>query len=69
MNGVTESGMYPIDPDGPGNSPPFTVYCDFQKGKFNSTVCNLCNAQVRRLIIFRRIRMPIHISLNVHAYI
>ena len=26
------SGSYIIDPDGPGNAPPFTAYCDFATG-------------------------------------
>ena len=32
LKGATESGSYIIDPDGPGNAPPFTAYCDFATG-------------------------------------
>ena len=32
LKGATESGSYIIDPDGPGNAPPFTAYCDFTTG-------------------------------------
>ena len=32
LKGATESGSYIIDPDGPGNAPPLTAYCDFATG-------------------------------------
>ena len=32
LKGATESGSYIIDPDGPGNAPPFAAYCDFATG-------------------------------------
>ena len=32
LKGAAESGSYIIDPDGPGNAPPFTAYCDFTTG-------------------------------------
>ena len=34
LKGATESGSYIIDPDGPGNAPPFAAYCDFATGNF-----------------------------------
>lgn len=29
LSGYTESGIYNLDPDGPGELQPFQVYCDF----------------------------------------